>query len=106
VGEKGETLSGGERQRIALARIILLNRPILILDEALSSVDQNTQKLIQAALKTVSAGRTVFMVTHTMDMARDADIIIVMDKGRIVEQGAHLNLMKKQGVYYRLCQNK
>jgi len=106
VGEKGETLSGGERQRIALARIILLNRPILILDEALSSVDQNTQKLIQAALKKVSAGRTVFMVTHTMDMAKDADIIIVMDKGRIVEQGPHLNLMKKQGVYYRLCQNK
>ena len=106
VGEKGETLSGGERQRIALARIILLDRPVLILDEALSSVDQNTQKLIQAALEKVFEGRTVFMVTHRLEMVRDADIIIVLDKGRIVEQGSHHELINKKGAYYSLCRDK
>ena len=106
VGEKGETLSGGEKQRIALARIILLNRPILILDEALSSVDQNTERLIQASLEKVFEGRTVFMVTHRLSMVRDADIIIVLDKGRIAEQGEHHELFKNKGAYYRLCQNK
>jgi len=105
VGEKGETLSGGERQRIALARIILLNRPILILDEALSSVDQATQSLIQDALKNIFKGRTVLMVTHRLAMVREADIIIVLDKGRIVEQGSHHALFKNKGAYYRLCQN-
>jgi ABC-type bacteriocin/lantibiotic exporter with double-glycine peptidase domain len=106
VGEKGETLSGGEKQRIALARIILLDRPILILDEALNSVDQNTEKLIQYALKKVFVGRTVFMVTHSLEITRNIDIIIVLDKGMIVEQGSHHELYKKKGAYYRLCQNK
>ena len=106
VGEKGETLSGGERQRIALARIILLNRPILILDEALSSVDQNTQEIIQEALKKISKGRTVFMVTHRLEIVSNADIIIVFDQGKIVEQGQHHNLLKNRGAYYRLYQNK
>ena len=105
VGEKGETLSGGERQRIALARIILLDRPILILDEALSSVDQTTQELIQSALKKVFVGRTVFMVTHRMEMVRDADIILVLDRGRIVEQGSHQELFEKKSEYYKLCKN-
>jgi len=105
VGEKGETLSGGERQRIALARIILLNRPILILDEALSSVDQTTQGLIQDALKNIFKGSTVFMVTHSLAMVRDADIIIVLDKGRIVEQGSHLELFKNKGAYYTFYKN-
>ncbi|WP_300464414.1 peptidase domain-containing ABC transporter [Desulfobacula sp.] len=105
VGEKGETLSGGERQRIALARIILLDRPILILDEALSSVDQTTQKLIQTALKKVFIGRTVFMVTHRMEMVRDADIILVLDKGKIVEQGSHQELSSKKAAYYNLCKS-
>ena len=106
VGEKGETLSGGEKQRIALARIILLNRPILILDEALNSVDQNTEKLIQYALKKVFVGRTVFMVTHSLEITRNIDIIIVLDKGMIVEKGSHYELYKNKGAYYRLCQNK
>ena len=105
VGEKGETLSGGERQRIALARIILLNRPILILDEALSSVDQATQTLIQDALKKEFKDRTVFMVTHSLSMVKDADIILVLDKGRIVEHGTHHALFNSKGDYYRLCQN-
>ena len=105
VGEKGETLSGGERQRIALARIILLNRPILILDEALSSVDQTTHGLIQDALKKIFKGRTVFMVTHSLSMVKGADIIIVLDKGRIVEKGSHQTLFKNKGAYYRLYQN-
>ncbi len=105
VGEKGETLSGGEKQRIALARIILLDRPVLILDEALSSVDQTTQGLIQDALKKAFKGRTVFMVTHSPSMVRDADIIIVLDKGRIMEQGSHHTLFKNKGAYYRLYQN-
>jgi ATP-binding cassette subfamily B protein len=105
VGEKGETLSGGERQRIALARIILLDRPVLILDEALSSVDQTTQGLIQNALKKVFKGRTVFMVTHSPALVKDADIIVVLDKGRIVEQGSHHTLFTNKGPYYRLCQD-
>lgn len=102
VGEKGETLSGGERQRIALARIFLLDRPILILDEALSSVDKKTQYLILDAVKKISQGRTVLMVTHKIEIAKDADLILVADQGRIAEQGRHRELMALGGIYHEL----
>ena len=105
VGEKGETLSGGERQRIALARIILLNRPVIILDEPTSSVDQNTQDLIQGALGKLCKSRTVFMVTHRLEMAVSADMILVLDNGRIVEKGRHDELINQKGIYYSLCRN-
>jgi len=106
VGEKGETLSGGERQRIAIARIILLNRPIMILDEVLSAVDEKTRYIIQKAIKKISRNKTVFMVTHDLENILDADIILVFDQGRIVETGGHQELSEKKGMYYKLYKDK
>jgi subfamily B ATP-binding cassette protein MsbA len=102
VGERGETLSGGERQRIAIARVFLLNRPILILDEATSSVDQKTDAMIHEALTRLTQGRTTFIIAHRLSTIQGADIILVMDKGKIVEQGRHQELMAVGGVYSRL----
>jgi len=102
VGEKGMTLSGGEQQRIALARIFLLDRPILILDEATSSVDQKTEALIQEALRRLTRGRTTFIIAHRLSTIRDVDVILVMQDGQIVEKGNHQELMEKEGYYYRL----
>jgi subfamily B ATP-binding cassette protein MsbA len=102
VGERGETLSGGERQRIAIARVFLLNRPILILDEATSSVDQKTDTLIHEALTRLAQGRTTFIIAHRLSTVQGADIILVMDKGKIVEQGSHQELTAMGGVYSRL----
>jgi ABC-type bacteriocin/lantibiotic exporter with double-glycine peptidase domain len=104
VGERGETLSGGERQRITIARLFLLNRPILILDEATSNVDQKTEALIHEALRKLSEGRTTFIIAHRASTVQDADIVIVLDKGRIVEQGTHQELMVRKGVYFSLYQ--
>jgi ABC-type bacteriocin/lantibiotic exporter with double-glycine peptidase domain len=104
VGERGETLSGGERQRIVIARLFLLNRPILILDEATSNVDQKTEALIPEALRKLSEGRTTFIIAHRASTVQDADKIVVLDKGRIVEQGIHQELMKRKGVYFSLYQ--
>ena len=106
VGEKGETLSGGERQRIAIARIILLNRPIMILDEVLSAVDEKTRYIIQKAIKKISRNKTVFMVTHDLENILDADIILVFDQGRIIETGGHQELSEKKGMYYKLYKDK
>lgn len=102
VGEKGVTLSGGELQRIALARLFILNRPIIILDEATSNVDQKTEALIHDALERLAKGRTTFIIAHRLSTVKDVDIILVMDKGMIVEQGNHHELMDKMGIYYRL----
>ncbi len=104
VGERGETLSGGERQRIAIARVFLLNRPILILDEATSSVDMKTEALIQEALSRLTKGRTTFIIAHRMSTVKDADTITVLNSGRIVEQGSHQELTASRGVYFRLYQ--
>jgi len=99
VGERGVTLSGGQRQRVAIARALLMNPRILILDDSTSSVDTQTEKLIQAALDNLMEGRTTFVIAHRLSTVRRADMIIVMDKGRIVERGTHDELLKLNGLY-------
>ena len=103
VGEKGFSLSGGERQRIAIARAILRNPPILILDEATSALDTVTEKLVQDAINNLMANRTTFAIAHRLSTIRGADLILVMDQGRIVECGSHDELYAVGGVYRRLC---
>ena len=99
VGERGVTLSGGQRQRVAIARALLMNPRILILDDSLSSVDTQTEKLIQAALDTLMEGRTTFVIAHRLSTVRRADLILVMDGGRIVQRGTHDELLREGGLY-------
>jgi ATP-binding cassette, subfamily B, bacterial MsbA len=102
VGEKGTKLSGGERQRIAIARAILKDPKILVLDEATSSLDNRSESLIQEALETLMANRTTFIVAHRLSTIHKADQIIVLDKGCIVETGQHEDLMSQKGLYHTL----
>jgi len=102
VGEKGTKLSGGERQRIAIARAILKDPKILVLDEATSSLDNRSESLIQDALETLMAGRTTFIIAHRLSTIHKADQIIVLDKGSIVEAGQHEDLMGQKGLYHDL----
>ncbi len=99
VGEKGVTLSGGQRQRVAIARALLLNPRILILDDSTSSVDTETERLIQLALTELMEGRTTFIIAHRLSTVRRADQIIVLDQGQIVERGTHRELLQKGGLY-------
>jgi ATP-binding cassette subfamily B protein len=105
VGERGYRLSGGEKQRLALARVILKDPRILVLDEATSSLDSESETLIQDALKRVMAGRTSIVIAHRLSTILAADLILVMDRGRIVERGKHLELLEQGGLYAELyCQ--
>ena len=99
VGERGTLLSGGQKQRISIARIFLKNPPILILDEATSSVDTRTEELIQKAMDALTVGRTSFVIAHRLSTIRDADMILVMNGGDIVERGTHEELLAKSGFY-------
>ena len=99
VGERGVTLSGGQRQRVAIARALLMNPRILILDDSTSSVDTQTEKLIQSALDALMEGRTTFVIAHRLSTVRRADLILVMDKGQIVERGTHSELLARGGLY-------
>ena len=103
VGEKGIRLSAGQRQRIAIARAILKKPRILILDEATSALDNESELLIQEALKRLMQGRTSFIIAHRLSTIHNADRIIVLDKGKLIESGNHTQLMKKKGLYHKLC---
>ena len=104
IGERGESLSGGERQRVSIARAILHDPRILILDEATSSVDVQTEKRIQDAIGRLVQGRTTFAIAHRLSTLHNADRLVVMDAGRIVEMGTHRELLEKQGAFYKLVQ--
>lgn len=102
IGTEGTYLSGGEQQRIVLARAILKNAPIIVLDEATAFADPENEHLIQQALKELTKGKTVLMIAHRLSSITDADNILVNDKGKIAEQGTHANLLGKQGIYYHM----
>ena len=104
VGERGQGLSGGERQRISIARALLIDPRILILDEATASVDSETEKEIQKALDNLVAGRTTIAIAHRLSTLQRANRLVVMDRGKVVEEGPHDELMAKEGAYYRLYQ--
>ena len=103
LGERGVRLSGGQRQRIAIARAILKDAPLLLLDEATSALDTESERLVQQALETAMRGRTTIVVAHRLSTVQRADLIVVMDQGRIVEQGTHAELLSRGGLYARLA---
>jgi ATP-binding cassette subfamily B protein len=106
VGERGYRLSGGEKQRLSLARVILKNPRILVLDEATSSLDSESEALIQEALKRVMAGRTCIVIAHRLSTILAADLILVIDQGQIIERGTHNELLMQAGLYARLYETQ
>src|SRR5690349_2751416 len=103
LGEGGARLSGGQRQRVAIARALLRDAPILLLDEATSALDAESERLVQQALERLMEGRTTLVIAHRLATVRAADRIVVMDQGRIVEQGTHAKLNAAKGLYARLA---
>ena len=100
--EKGSTLSGGQRQLISFARALAFDPVILILDEATASIDSETEAIIQRALDVLKRGRTTFIIAHRLSTIRNADQILVLDHGRIMERGTHDQLMEVEGLYYQM----
>lgn len=106
IGDRGVCLSGGERQRLAIARAILKDAPLLVLDEATSSLDSHSERVVQKALESLMEGRTTFLVAHRFSTIRKADRILVLDKGRIAESGSHQHLLRSDGIYRELYQHQ
>src|SRR5690606_29306201 len=104
VGDAGNNFSGGQKQRISIARAVLKNPPIMILDEATSALDTESERLVQVALENMMKNRTSIVIAHRLSTIQSADQIIVMQNGRIVEQGTHVELIKKDGMYKRLVE--
>jgi subfamily B ATP-binding cassette protein MsbA len=104
IGDRGSKLSGGERQRLTIARAVLKNPPILILDEATSSLDTESEKLVQDAINNVMENRTTLVIAHRLSTVRHADVIVVLQKGKIIQQGTHDELIEQEGQYKRLVE--
>src|SRR5262249_37388881 len=102
VGERGTTLSGGQRQRIAIARALVTNPRILVFDEATSALDYESERVIQQNMRRISAGRTVLIIAHRLSTVRIADRILTLDRGRLVEEGSHEDLIRSAGRYASL----